>query len=280
MKRMTMGSMTRNILAALLLGTGALLAAEQPAPAPAATPAPAAAQPAAAPAAAPKDEEPAPQPLSPELKAVLGKLDEANKTLQDCTADVTYEKAIPLLDEKQKSRGTLIFKKPGRIVLKLGKPRNEEVYTDTKNWWVVEIDEKQVEVYEAAKNGQGNRETAFLNFGYGQGSEAFLKDYKVEMVSQESRPIEGADKDKTETLYRLRFTPLPKKDQPPSRYDAVEVVISDQIWLPSVLVLHERGGEIVHTYTLSKIKTNTGVKDEVFEYDPPHSYTVLHPQEF
>ena len=261
-----MRGLAQYVLAVLFLGAAAAVAAAE---------APAQSAP-ATPAAAPKEEEPA-QQLSPELKAVLDKLDAANKTLQDCTADVAYERAIPLLDEKQKSRGSLIFKKPGRIVLKLGKPRNEDVYTDGKTWWVVRNEDKQVEVYQAAKTDEGDRETAFLNFGYGAGSETFLKDYKVELLGKESRPIEGSDK--TEALYRLRFTPLPKKDQPPSRYEAVEVVIGDQLWLPNVLILHESGGEIVHTYTLLKIKTNTGVKDQVFEYEPPHGYTVLHPQE-
>jgi outer membrane lipoprotein-sorting protein len=257
-----------SILTALLLGGGAALAAEQPAattPSPVAAPAPSA------------QEEETPQVLSPELKAVLDKLDEANKKLTDCTASVVYERAIPLLDEKQKSRGSLIFKKPNRIVLKLGKPRNEDVYTNGKTWWVVDHGDKQVEVYEAAQSGEGERETAFLDFGFGRGSEAFLKDYTVELTGKESRPM---DDEKTETLYRLKFTPRPKKDQPPARYEAIEVVLSDQLYLPEVLVLHESGGEIVHTYTLSKVKLNTGVKDDVFEYEPPRGYTVLHPQSF
>ena len=264
-----------SFLAGVLLGGGVLMAAEEPAPAKP-DDKPAAAAPAEQPGAGAEEEE-APQVLSPELRAILDKLDEANKKLTDCTASVAYERAIPLLDEKQKSRGSLIFKKPNKIVLKLGKPRNEDVYTDGKTWWVVEHNDKQVEIYEAAQPGQGGQETAFLDFGYGRGSEAFLKDYTVELVSQETRPI---DDDKTETLYRLKFTPRPKKDEPPSRYEAIEVVISDQVWLPQVLVLHESGGEIVHTYTLSKIKLNTDVKDDVFVYEPPRGYTVLHPQTF
>ena len=256
------------IIAIIALGGGALLAAEEPA----------ATGPSEQPTAAPRaQEEEAPQVLSPELKAILDKLDEANKNLTDCTASVVYERAIPLLDEKQKSRGSLIFKKPNRIVLKLGKPRNEDVYTNGKTWWVADHGDKQVEVYEAAQSGEGNQETAFLDFGYGRGSEAFLKDYTVELVSKETRPI---DDDKTETLYRLKFTPRPKKGQPPPRYEAIEVVVSDQLYLPDMLVLHESGGEIVHTYTLTKIKLNTSVKDDVFEYEPPRGYTVLHPQNF
>ncbi len=265
-----MHRMAWSLVAALLLGGGVLLAASEPAE-PTDQPA------AAAPAPTTQDDEEPPQVLSPELRGILDKLDEANKKLTDCTASVVYERAIPLLDEKQKSRGSLIFRKPNKIVLKLGKPRNEDVYTDGKTWWVVEHNDKQVEIYEAAQPGQGGQETAFLDFGYGRGSEAFLKDYTVELVSKKSEPM---DDDKTETLYRLKFTPKPKKDQPPSHYESIEVVISDQVWLPQVLVLHESGGEIVHTYTLSKIKLNTKVKNDVFAYEPPRGYTVLHPQTF
>jgi len=252
-----MRRLARNALVCLLLAAGVATAAEEPEPAP------------------PQEQ---PQKLSPELRSILDSLDEASKKLVDCTARVVYEREIPLLEEKQKSRGSLIFKKPDRIVLKLGKPRNEDVYTNGKTWWVVDHDDKQVEIYEAAGAGKGNQESAFLDFGYGRGSEALLKDYRVELTGKETRPLD--EPDKTETIYRLKFTPIPKKDRPPPRYEAVEVVLSDRRWLPDVLVLHESGGEILHTYTLSKVKTNTDVKDEVFEYKPPRGYTVVRPQDF
>jgi outer membrane lipoprotein-sorting protein len=260
-----MKSLVLSALAAMLI-CGVMPAAQGPANVPAAQS-----------SAATASEEQPPQTLSPELKAVLDKLDGANEKLVDCTANVDYVRSIPLLEEKQKSRGSLVFKKPNKIVLKLGKPRNEDVYTDGKTWWVVEHNDRQVEVYEAAQPGQGSQETAFLDFGYGKGSDAFLKDYTVELMGRETQPLGD---DKTEALYRLKFTPKPKKDQPPPRYESIEVVISDQLWLPQVLLLHESGGEIDHTYTLSKVKLNTEVKDDVFECRPPSGYTVLHPQSF
>lgn len=207
--------------------------------------------------------------LPPELQTVLRKLDEANEKLQDVTAKVVYQREIPLLDEKQKSRGTLTFKKPGRIVLKLGKPRNEEVHTDGEHWWVVSHNDKQVEVYKATRSEDGSREVAFLDFGYGTGAEQLVEDYHVELVSTKEREEDGG-----ETLYRLKFTPREREDQP-ARYAAIEVEVSEKLWLPHVLVLHESGGEIVHTYTLSKIRTNTKVKDELFEYKPPRGYNVV-----
>lgn len=212
--------------------------------------------------------------LPPELRMVLEKLDKANAELQDVTARVTYERAIPLLDEKEKSKGSLIFKKPGCIALKLGKPRNEEVYTNGKQWWVVSHDDKQVEIYTAADRGQGSQESAFLDFGYGTGSDKLLDDYEVVLTSKEQLSHD----DEEETLYHLKFTPRERPDRP-ARYAAIEAVISDTLWLPQVLVLHESGGEIVHTYTLRRTRTNTEVEEDVFEYSPPRGYTVLRPEE-
>jgi outer membrane lipoprotein-sorting protein len=258
--------LTAGLLTALLLwARGAALGAGE-----ASHPDQPSAEAAAKPAQAPRKE------LPPELRMVLDKLDQANRDLKDVTAKVAYERAIPLLDEKEKATGSLLFKKPDRIVLKLGKPREEEVHTNGQTWWVVSHRDKQVEIYQAAKEGAGNREAAFLDFGYGGGSEKILKDYQAELVSKEVR--EGEDEGAKETLYRLKFTPLAEPGRP-AHYAAIEVVISDKLWLPHELVLHESGGEIIHTYALTDIRTNTEVKDEQFDYEPPRGYTVLRPQE-
>jgi outer membrane lipoprotein-sorting protein len=263
--------MTRAIIggAAWLAGL-ALLSLAQAAPA-------AAGQEAVAPAGA-VAAEPRPSPrekLSPELKMVLDRLDEASRKLKDVTARVTYERRIPMLDQKEKSQGTLAFKKPDLLSLKLGKPRNEEVHFNGKTWWVVSHDDKQVEVYQAAEKGKGAQEAAFLDFGYGSGADKLLEQYDVELAGTEQRG-EGEER---HTVYRLKFIPRPNPENPP-RYEAIEVEVSDDLWLPQSIVLHESGGEIRHAYALSKLGTNADLKDEDFEYTPPRGYTVVRPQEF
>jgi outer membrane lipoprotein-sorting protein len=211
--------------------------------------------------------------LPPELRMVLEKLSDANRGLQDISAKVTYERVIPLLDEKQKSKGSLVFKRPNLIALKLGKPRNEEVYTNGESWWVVSHDDEQVEIYAAAGRDEGSQETVFLDFGYKEGTEKLIQEYEVTLLSKETA---GGD-DEPKTVYRLKFTPRPKDDRP-ARYAAIEAEIPDTLWLPQVLVLHESGGEIIHTYSLRKIRTNAEVEPDVFEYEPPRGYTVLRPE--
>lgn len=211
--------------------------------------------------------------LAPEVAEVLAKLDEANRDIKDATARLTYEESIPLLETTKRSRGRLTFKKPNRIIMKLGKPHREDVYTDGKLWWVVSHEDKQVQVFHAAGPDEGTQEAAFLNFGYGSAFEELARDYKIELADRREA------EDGQETVYRLRFVP---KERPgrPAHYQAVEVEVSDRRWLPSVLVLEEVGGEIVHTYRLQDIKTNTGVEDGAFRYEPPRGYAVVKPQDF
>jgi len=214
------------------------------------------------------------QKLSPELRMVLDHLDEANKDLQDITARIVYERSIPLFEEKERSRGSLIFKKPDLISLELGKPRREEIHTDGKTWWVVSHVDKQVEIYAALPEGDTSAESAFLDLGYGRESSKLLKEYSIAILDKKVR---DEPDDRPETVYVLRFTPRPKTDARPARYAHVDVDISDRTWLPQRFVLHESGGKIIHTYTLSKVRLNTKVKDKQFDYKPPRGYSVLRP---
>jgi outer membrane lipoprotein-sorting protein len=258
----------------ILVAVMALLLAAGPIRAQDAAPAAAEAAKAAAPAEAAEAQAPAPPArarpqISPELRRVLDKLDEANAKLTDVRARVTYTRVIPLLDDKRKSKGDLAFKKPNLLALILKRPRNEEVRTNGRTWWIVSHNDKRVEVYRAAAEGKGDREAAFLAFGYGQNSEKLLQDYDVDLLGV--TPPE--DKDGV-TVYRLKFTPVERPDQP-ARYAAIEVEIADDLWLPRVLILHEKGEEIVHTYELSKTELNKGVDDKEFEYEPPKDYEVV-----
>jgi outer membrane lipoprotein-sorting protein len=251
------------IAAALLPMTAAVRAQEEAPPAAGAT----------------KTEAPAPPArvrpeISPELRHVLDKLDESNAKLVDVQANVTYTRVIPLLDDKRKSKGDLVFKKPNLLVMALKRPRNEEVRTNGHTWWVVNHNDKQVQVYQAAAEGEGgSSEAAFLAFGYGRSSEELLKDYDVELLD-----VKRPEDPNEPTLYRLKFTPVERPGER-ARYAAIEVVVDDKLWLPCELVLHERGEGVVHVYELSKIRINKGVKDDEFEYKPPSGYHVRNMEE-
>lgn len=207
---------------------------------------------------------------SPELKHVLDKLDEANAALEDVEANVEYRREIPLLDEAEECDGSLEFKKPNLIHLELGKPRNEELYSNGRQWWVISHNDQQVEIYPVAESEEAASEAAFLAFGYGQSSEQLLREYEV--------TLEGAHKqEKAPIMYRLKF--VPRDEDAPAQFSAIEVEVTDDLWLPRAFVLHESEGEIIHTFRLKKIKLNRGMKTESFTYEPPFGYVVLEPQQ-
>lgn len=210
--------------------------------------------------------------ISPELRRVLDGLDGANEDLEGVQADIAYTREIPLLDESENADGTLAFRKPDLIHLKLGKPRNEEVYSDGKQWWVISHEDRQVEIYPAAGRGGSVAEASFLTFGYGQSSETLLEDYRVSLRHTE----QAEDEEGTYRLWRLRFAP--REGDAPARFSTIEVEITDRLWLPRKMVLHESDGEIVHTFALRGIELNPELKKKRFHCTPPRGYTVIRPE--
>jgi len=244
--------------------------------------------------------------MPPELRAVLDKLDEANKTLKDLRANLVYRREIPLLDEFDECKGALEFKKPHLIHMKLGKPLEEEMYSDGKCWWLISHRDKQVEIYEivttetpedpkeetpqeptegtppdpkegtppAPRVDARAAEASFFDFGLGRSSEKLLRDYRIELLGQEVEKDEDEDKEPL-TCYRLRFTP--RQEAGPARFCKIEVELADDLWLPRLIVLHESDGNIVHKLQLKDVKLNTGLKPKRFVYKRPKGYVEVRP---
>ncbi|MFP4026797.1 MAG: LolA family protein [Candidatus Brocadiia bacterium] len=212
--------------------------------------------------------------LSPELQKVLKQLERANSDVKSLVADVNYKRQIPLLDESETSTGKLEFLKPDKIHLKLGKPRNEEIYSDGKNWWVTDHDEKQTEIYDAASKNAESPEASFLTFGYGESPRNLLETYVISLKNTKQRD-KSTKKENNLKIYTLRFEPRDKDAS--TRFAAIETEIPGDSWLPRNIVLHESDGEIVHQFRLHNRRTNVKLKDKTFSYKPPKGYTILRP---
>ena len=209
--------------------------------------------------------------LPPELQRILKGLDEANAKVKAMRADVEYEREIELLDDFQRAKGYMEFLKPNMLHLKLGKPRDEEVYTDGKLWWIINHDDKRVEIYEASGSEGAGAEAAFLTFGVNESANKLLARYQVELVDTITIPPKKEEKDKKpEVRYRLKFVPRDKKA--PAQYAAVEVELPEGVWLPSLLVLYEADGEIVHRFRFTKLDLEPKLKPKDFIYKRPRGY--------
>ena len=213
------------------------------------------------------------------VRRVLDALDRAGEKLEDVTARLQYTREIALLEEREECKGSLRYRKPNLIHVRLREPRNEEFYTNGKLWWVVRHDDPQVEIYEAAESGDTVAEASFLCLAYDADSKDLLKRYDITLLDEET------DK-KGVTRYRLRFVPKQPSEEPaedsadaegdtparssvdaeedaparpsadaegdtparpsadaeedtPARYSAIEVELTDKTWLPQEIVLYE-----------------------------------------
>lgn len=208
--------------------------------------------------------------LSPQLRMVLDELDKANSELKDMEATVDYTREIPLLDESERSRGKIVFKKPDNLHLKLGKPRSEELYSDGKNWWLIDHAGKQVERYRSSEAGDSNPLAAFLDIGYGGSSAGLMEKYKVTLEGKSETDQNGG-----QSTWRLHLTPADSDTL--GRFSSIEVELPEDLWLPASITLHESDGEIVHHYDFRDMRINRDVQQEAFDYSPPRGYTVLTP---
>ena len=218
--------------------------------------------------------------LDGELKTILTRLGKANKDVRALKASVNYKRAIPILDEEEKSDGGLVFKKPNLMALKLGKPRSQDAYSDGKHWWIVDHRDEQVEIYKVTKSSRQSQEAAFLKFAYGQSARELVALYDVsllkkEQVTREFKAEDGETKEKEFTEYSLKF--VPASEDAPARYSAVDIKVTDHRWLPHHITLHESEGEIVHEFELQNLQVNVEVEDRVFQYEPPRGYRVVRP---
>lgn len=255
-----------------LLALLAACAAAQPAPAPPPPPGPEPEQTVGEEAAKPDRM----AELSRELQDVLKAMDEAGKKIESLEADVQYEREIELLDEFQKAKGQMKFLRPDMLHLKLGKPRNEEALTDGKHWWITSHDDKQVEIYLAAATGEGAAELAFLTFGIGESAGKLLEAYDVTIAEKKEDESAAKDKDGNAPMrYRLRF--VPRNEESPKHFAAIEVEVVEGVWLPARLALHESDGEIVQRFHFTKVKLNAKLSPEDFAYKKRKGYVEVWP---
>ena len=213
--------------------------------------------------------------LPEQVQTVLSHVEKAGEGLKTLRADVEYTRSIPLLEEKEQCTGTLLFHTPDRLALRLGEPRNEDIYSNGDRWWVVSHDQQQVEIYRAVENPRRAREAVFLKFGYGRSVRSLLTEYSVEIAR--TNQVKPSDRDANKvTEYVLRFTPR-KGREVPSRYSWIEVAVREGRWMPARIKLAEDGGRILHVFRMANRTPGVEVEEGTFTYTPPEGYNILRP---
>lgn len=196
--------------------------------------------------------------LSSELDAdgVLARMEEAGKDLKTLKAGFRQERTYALFDEKRGSSGTILYKKPGKMLWKYAKPDGNLIYITGKKALMYLPDIKQVQKISLLKD----RKTESLLIGFGNTAEEIKRNFDVRLAGSR------------EGTYTLEL--VPKTEDISSHLLRLEISIDGKSWLPARSVRFEPGGDRT-AFTFTDVTTNLPVEDAAFEFTVPDGVEVV-----
>lgn len=191
------------------------------------------------------------------VKDITEALQENYKNINDYRAHFKQEAKIQGYPRPQKSEGEMFYKKPGKMRWNYDKPEKQEIVTDAITLWLYTPSLNQAMKTDFALTGKSKLASAFLS---GMGN--LEKDFNI--------TLDKTDEAKEE--YRIKL--LPK--------DASDTVSSLFLSLDSKS-FNIKKSELKDIYgnvtivTFSKLDTNTGLKDSLFDFIPPEGVEIMTP---
>jgi chaperone LolA len=177
--------------------------------------------------------------------------------IRSLRATVTMEQENPLLRRKTNSRGTLMQRRPDRILLRFAQPAGDIIVSDGTHIWVYypSVDAKQVIRAAAGSGGAG---------GVDQQAQ-FVGDpmQRFDYVTHGTETVAGRDADV--------LTLTPKSD---IGYEKLKVWIDRKDGFARRFEITEHNGSI-RRFELSDLELNPTLQDDVFEFTPPAGATIV-----
>ncbi|NJK31335.1 MAG: outer membrane lipoprotein carrier protein LolA [Deltaproteobacteria bacterium] len=179
--------------------------------------------------------------------------------VQDLQAKFEQSYWNPTYGESRKVSGKLKLKQPGKMVWDYSGKQDADFYTDGKRLWMVEHDVKQVVETKVDQSSELSVATQFL-FGGDRLTSSFTVKY-----GSDARVERWGDADH----YVLEVSPKQKN----SHYKGVVLVVHAATGRVDSFVVYNTDGSS-SAFTLSGVKTNRELDDDVFRFDPPRGYVV------
>lgn len=198
-----------------------------------------------------------------DVNEVVRKVQERYDATQDFTADVTQEMTIASLGKTTTARGTVAYKKPGKMRWTLTDGDPQVIVADGTTLWLYQPAERQVlkAPFDAAF-----RSTTPISFLTGVGRIA--DDFEVALVGNESTATTGEGSDGHER--RLMLTP--RRDR--GTVGQLELTVAGDTGEIRAAEIHDPMGN-VSRLRLRDIKRNVGLKDDQFVFDVPPGVDVI-----
>jgi chaperone LolA len=167
------------------------------------------------------------------------------------------EQENPLLRKKTNSRGTLMQRRPDRILLRFSQPAGDIIVSDGAHIWVYypSVDVKQVIRAAAGSGGAGGVDL----------QAQFVGDplQRFDYVTHGTEAVAGREADV--------LTLTPKSE---IGYDKLKVWIDRRDGLVRRFEITEHNGS-TRRFELSDLELNPTLQDDVFEFTPPAGATIV-----
>jgi outer membrane lipoprotein-sorting protein len=208
-----------------------------------------------------------PTDSAPTLKEVLGGMDHAAAQFHSMSAKITRVKHTAVLNSDDPESGTVYMKKNGahlQALLDITEPDKKTSVVEGREVQVYYPNMKQVNIYDAGKNGEQLEQ--FLSLGFGTSGSDLEKTYTMRVVGTET--VNG---EKTAHLELIPKSP-----------EATKLVKKIDLWIgernyPVQEKIYEPSGDY-DLWTYSDVQINGNVRDQDLKLKLPNGVKRVYPQ--
>ncbi|MGH7885200.1 MAG: outer membrane lipoprotein chaperone LolA [Thermodesulfobacteriota bacterium] len=195
---------------------------------------------------------------SPDIEAVVGKVQENYEKIHSYHADFTQEAEVKALSTVQKADGEVWFKKPGLMRWNYYKPNKDEIVSDGKSIWYYSAGENQV-IESPIENMEGSDSSTTLLSGLGNLKKLF--NYKFSSASATD----------SSGNYLVDLSP---REQDIENFSKVTIMVDKKSYMVNRIFLYDPFGNTT-TINLKNLEINKNISDSTFTFKKPKNAEIV-----
>ena len=204
---------------------------------------------------------PADEKALKDIRDLVKKVQERYSQLKDLQADFQQSTKIEGFEKHLLSSGHLYLKRPGRLRWDYREPTPEEIYVRQNEVMMYVPEHQQVLVGKLTQLAASQAPLQLL-----QGL-ARLEDHFT------LQPVEGGKRGEG-GLPLIELHPKGGDDDTMRTVDFITLEVQPKIYVLKSVAIHEVGGN-VSTFHFTNIRTNGGLRNELFDFRPPEGVEVV-----
>lgn len=196
-----------------------------------------------------------------EVRELVKKVQERYDKIKDLQADFQQSTRIEGFEKTLRSSGRLYLKRPGRLRWDYREPTPEEIYVRQNDVMMYVPEHQQVLVGKLTQLAASQAPLQLL-----QGL-ASLDDHFTLQPATGGKRGEGG-------LPLIALIPKGVDEESMRTVERITLEVQPKSYVLKTVAIHEVGGN-VSTFRFTNIQTNTGLKNELFDFRPPEGVEVI-----